>query len=192
MLNLVVCIKWALGFGGLMDCSLKRALGWSVHRWVPLKYRADWLRIWIVFKERWRPERGTNSQLLKGSGPWEFRTAMLKPRRESPLMGPWTPKLIQRTGFGWGESVWDAWWTVFFRVRRFFPLSLLLHHYSVFIHSSPTLYNLGKVEQGAWGCVVVKALCCQSEGFGIDPQCCHWGFFRNYRRNHVHWGRLSL
>ena len=30
---------------------------------------------------------------------------------------------------------------------------------------------------GAWGSVVVKALRCLSEGLGIDPQCCHWGFF---------------
>jgi hypothetical protein len=30
---------------------------------------------------------------------------------------------------------------------------------------------------GAWGSVVVKALRCQSEGLGIDPQCCRWGFF---------------
>ena len=28
-----------------------------------------------------------------------------------------------------------------------------------------------------WGSVVVKALRCYSEGFGIDPQWCHWGFF---------------
>ena len=27
------------------------------------------------------------------------------------------------------------------------------------------------------GSVVVKALRCWSEGLGIDPQCCHWGFF---------------
>jgi hypothetical protein len=24
---------------------------------------------------------------------------------------------------------------------------------------------------------VFKALCCQSEGLGIDPQWCRWGFF---------------
>ena len=30
---------------------------------------------------------------------------------------------------------------------------------------------------GAWGSVVVKALRCQSEGLGIDPQWCRWGFF---------------
>jgi hypothetical protein len=30
---------------------------------------------------------------------------------------------------------------------------------------------------GAWGSVVVKALRCESEGLGIDPQCCRWGFF---------------
>jgi hypothetical protein len=31
--------------------------------------------------------------------------------------------------------------------------------------------------KGAWGSVVVKALCYLSEGLGIDPRWCHWGFF---------------
>jgi hypothetical protein len=25
--------------------------------------------------------------------------------------------------------------------------------------------------------IVLKALRCQSEGLGVDPQWCHWGFF---------------
>jgi hypothetical protein len=29
----------------------------------------------------------------------------------------------------------------------------------------------------AWGTVVVKALRCWSEGLGIDPRWCRWGFF---------------
>jgi hypothetical protein len=33
------------------------------------------------------------------------------------------------------------------------------------------------MEPGAWGSVVVKAQRCQSEGLGIDPQWCRWGFF---------------
>jgi hypothetical protein len=35
----------------------------------------------------------------------------------------------------------------------------------------------GTVINGAWGSVVVKALRCQSEGLGIDPQWCRWQFF---------------
>ena len=31
--------------------------------------------------------------------------------------------------------------------------------------------------KGAWGSVVVKALRYKSEGPGIDPRSCHWGFF---------------
>jgi hypothetical protein len=30
---------------------------------------------------------------------------------------------------------------------------------------------------GAWGSVVVKALCYSSEDLGIDPRWCRWGFF---------------
>ena len=30
---------------------------------------------------------------------------------------------------------------------------------------------------GAWGSVVVKALRYYSEGLGIDPELCRWGFF---------------
>jgi hypothetical protein len=30
---------------------------------------------------------------------------------------------------------------------------------------------------GAWGSVVVKALRYWSDGPGIDPRWCHWGFF---------------
>jgi hypothetical protein len=30
---------------------------------------------------------------------------------------------------------------------------------------------------GAWGSVVVKTLRYYSEGLGIDPQWCNWGFF---------------
>jgi hypothetical protein len=30
--------------------------------------------------------------------------------------------------------------------------------------------------EGAWGSVVVKALRYLSEGLGIDPQWCRWGF----------------
>jgi hypothetical protein len=30
---------------------------------------------------------------------------------------------------------------------------------------------------GTWSSVVVTALHCQSEGLGIDPQWCRWGFF---------------
>ena len=37
----------------------------------------------------------------------------------------------------------------------------------------------------AWGSVVVKALRYQSEGPGIDPRSCHWGFFRSVRQVHV-------
>ena len=37
----------------------------------------------------------------------------------------------------------------------------------------------------AWGSVVVKALRYYPEGPGIDPQSCHWGFFRSIREVHV-------
>ena len=48
-------------------------------------------------------------------------------------------------------------------------------------------------ETGAWGGVVVKALRYWSDGPGIDPRWCHWGFFPWYpRQNNVPWGRLSL
>ena len=47
--------------------------------------------------------------------------------------------------------------------------------------------------KGAWGSVVVKALCYYSDGLGIESQWCHCGFFsRSYRQNHVPWGRISL
>ena len=32
-------------------------------------------------------------------------------------------------------------------------------------------------ELWAWGSVVVKALCYQSDDPGIDSRWCHWGFF---------------
>jgi hypothetical protein len=34
-----------------------------------------------------------------------------------------------------------------------------------------------KITNWGWGSVVVKALRYYSEGLGIDPRCCRWGFF---------------
>ena len=42
------------------------------------------------------------------------------------------------------------------------------------------------------GSVVVKALLCYSEGPGIYPRSCHWGFFPKHTTSPCARGRLSL
>jgi hypothetical protein len=50
----------------------------------------------------------------------------------------------------------------------------------------------GTSHHRAWGGIVVKALHYQSEGLGIDPWWCHWGFFPWHLTIPCARGRLSL
>jgi hypothetical protein len=53
----------------------------------------------------------------------------------------------------------------------------ILRAVSIYTVSDLLSYEVIQMLNGALGSVVVKALCCQPKGLGIDPQRCHWGFF---------------
>jgi hypothetical protein len=91
--------------------------------------------------------------------------------------------MVFHSFFSFNETIW-----------MLYDLLLIILLPLITFHTLVSAFNAVNIlwVNGAWGSVVVKALCYWSDIPRINSRWCHWGFYRGCpQRNHVLWGRVS-